>query len=147
MRRVRSRISRQALVALAAMLVTGAALGCSGNRQAAGVQPAPRNPDVMERADIPTYASDLADVLQGHFAGLLVQRSNGSVSVQIRGVGSGIVSDALIMVDGVEAPPQALLQIRPMDVQRIEVLKGAAAGLYGMRGANGVVVITTRRGT
>jgi len=54
-------------------------------------------------------------------------------------------SEALIVVDGLEITASALFSMNPKDVARVEVLKDGSAAIYGMRAANGVLLITTRR--
>jgi TonB-dependent SusC/RagA subfamily outer membrane receptor len=102
----------------------------------------------VARRNSPT---SMADMMQGRFAGVDVQRlPGGGVSVRIRGQRT-FKGDAepLFVIDGV---PQRtgtggnLSDIDPRDVQSIEVLKDAGAtAIYGSRGANGVILITTRR--
>ncbi len=77
---------------------------------------------------------------------------NGSYQIRIRGHrsirGNPGDDDPLIVVDGIpsEAGAAALADIAPSDVARIEVLKDAGAtSQYGSRGANGVIIITTKR--
>jgi TonB-dependent SusC/RagA subfamily outer membrane receptor len=53
-------------------------------------------------------------------------------------------TEPLFVVDGMIVP--GIGDISPMDVKSIEVLKGASASIYGSRGANGVILITTLRG-
>ncbi|SFC12282.1 TonB-linked outer membrane protein, SusC/RagA family [Flexibacter flexilis DSM 6793] len=105
--------------------------------------------------------------LQGRTAGVQVQQSTGipgsAIRVRVRGTASiGGSADPLYVVDGVplntdqtsdpNAPTSAvntnpLSSINPNDIESIEVLKdAAAAAIYGSRGANGVVLITTKRG-
>ena len=90
------------------------------------------------------------DLLQGRVAGVAVSRnSSGGMSVRIRGAQS-LYSDAepLFIVDGMPLLSGGQLSgIAPQDVDRIDVLKDAGAtAIYGSRGANGVVVVTTKRG-
>lgn len=92
----------------------------------------------------------LGDLLQGRFAGVTVTETAVGFAVRIRGRnsfhGSG---EPLYVVDGmpIEAGPDGLLFLNPRDVAAIDVLKDAAAtAIYGSRGANGVVLITTRLG-
>jgi TonB-linked SusC/RagA family outer membrane protein len=100
----------------------------------------------------------LADALVGVVPGLLVQEGfdnpDTPPSILLRGVGS-IVSDnsPLIVVDGVQMPPDAFSNglnfttINRNDIESINILKDAAAtSIYGSRGSNGVVLITTKRG-
>ncbi len=87
--------------------------------------------------------------MQGQIAGVQVTQNTGepggNVSVRIRGVGSiNNTNEPLYIVDGV--PYGALNAINPNDIDRIDVLKDAAsAAIYGSRGSNGVVLITTKR--
>jgi TonB-dependent SusC/RagA subfamily outer membrane receptor len=53
-------------------------------------------------------------------------------------------TEPLLVIDGMNVP--SLDDISPFDVKSIEVLKGAAASVYGSRGANGVILITTMKG-
>jgi TonB-dependent starch-binding outer membrane protein SusC len=84
----------------------------------------------------------IEDLFAGRFAGLEVQRTgSGKVVLRIRGV------EPLVVVNGLEGDSHLLLAVRPQDVTRIEVLKDpGSTAIYGNRGLNGVVVITTRRG-
>ena len=92
----------------------------------------------------------VADMLVGRFPGVEVrQLANGTTSIRIRGSRSfRSTEEPLIVVDGI---PQnnggtALMDLSPRDVQSIEVLKDAAAtSVFGSRGANGVILISTRR--
>jgi TonB-dependent starch-binding outer membrane protein SusC len=89
-------------------------------------------------------------MLVGRFPGVEVrQLANGSVSIRIRGSRSFRSSEEpLIVVDGIPQHngSQALTDMNPRDVESIEVLKDAAASaVFGSRGANGVILIATRR--
>jgi len=96
--------------------------------------------------------------LQGRVAGVNIQQSGrpgGAMDVQIRGVGSIGNSQPLYVIDGVpvindnlnSGRVNALANISPSDIASIEVLKDASASaIYGARAANGVVLITTKRG-
>lgn len=112
--------------------------------------------------------SDLSHGLQGKIAGVVVNQNDGApgagVSIQIRGTNSFSTStQPLYIVDGVpfdtgstptseanannNQTSNPLAFINPHDIQSIEVLKDASAtAIYGSRGANGVVLITTRKG-
>ena len=92
---------------------------------------------------------DAAQALQGRAAGVIVQSNNGGepgaqISIRVRGNTSiNASSSPLIVVDGFvgAAMPQA------PDIESIEVLKDAsAAAIYGSRGANGVILVTTKKG-
>lgn len=90
---------------------------------------------------VSSYTS-IAEYLRGRVAGLEV---NPNGSIQIRGLNSiNSSSDALIVVDG--SIISDINTINPADVQSVEVLKDGSAAIYGSRGANGVVLITTKGG-
>ena len=92
---------------------------------------------------------DAAQALQGRAAGVVIQSNNGGqpgapINIQIRGNTSiGATSSPLIVVDGFVGAtfPQ------PNDIESMEILKDASAtAIYGSRGSNGVVLVTTKKG-
>lgn len=88
--------------------------------------------------------------LQGRAAGVTVAQNSGSpgsaLTVRIRGIGSIGSSEPLYIVDGI--PVGGLDFLNPNDIQTINILKdGASAAIYGARGGNGVVLITTKSGS
>lgn len=85
-------------------------------------------------------------MLIGEVAGVRVDMTgNNSANIYIRGKNSiSGSSQPLFIVDGSEVSDISYLN--PNDVDRIDVLKDASAAIYGVRGANGVIVITTKRG-
>ncbi|WP_346861310.1 TonB-dependent receptor plug domain-containing protein [uncultured Draconibacterium sp.] len=88
--------------------------------------------------------SDIYDLIRGRFAGVQVQ-SNGDII--IRGVNSITLSSAaLIVVDGMTVDQSLLSSISPTNVKSINILKDGSSAIYGARGANGVVIIETKRG-
>jgi TonB-dependent SusC/RagA subfamily outer membrane receptor len=97
-----------------------------------------------------TYAS-IEELIEGRAPGIQVlHRADGSFSLRIRGTSSPATSnEPLIVIDGsvsVDRGGHALTGINPHDVVRIDVLKDAAStAFYGMRGSNGVILITTRQ--
>jgi TonB-dependent starch-binding outer membrane protein SusC len=90
--------------------------------------------------------------LQGRAAGVHVTSTSGRpgapVSVKIRGIGSiSRSSEPLFIVDGVALTQGGINSINPNDIESVQILKDASAtAIYGTRGANGVVVITTKKG-
>ncbi len=87
--------------------------------------------------------------LQGRIAGVQVAQNSGSpgsaLTVRVRGIGTINNSDPLYIVDGI--PVEGIDFLNPNDIESINVLKDAAsAAIYGARGANGVVLITTKGG-
>lgn len=96
-------------------------------------------------------ATNPAALLQGQLPGLQVIQGSGEpgnedVNMRIRGVStfSGAGNDPLVIVDGL---PGSLTVLNPNDIESISVLKDAAsAAIYGSRGANGVIVVKTKKG-
>jgi len=88
--------------------------------------------------------TDMYELIRGRFAGVQVQ-SNGDII--IRGVNSfNSSSSALIVIDGVPSNSGILSSLPPIQVKNISVLKDGGAAIYGTRGANGVVIIETKKG-
>lgn len=93
---------------------------------------------------------DLADALQGQAPGLQIAQSSGrpgaDASIRIRGIGTlqgG--ADPLYIVDGAQGVD--ISGLNPNDIESVEILKDAAsAAIYGSRSANGVIIITTKKG-
>ena len=105
--------------------------------------------------------ASLDKALQGQAAGVLVQAANGlpggAINVRIRGQGSYLAgNDPLYIVDGVQINTRAdgsftqnnpLAFLNPDDIESIDILKDAAsASIFGSNAANGVVIITTKKG-
>ena len=92
------------------------------------------------------------NALQGVATGVQVTAQNGkpgnAAFVRIRGIGSiNAGSEPLYLLDGIQVDEDAIIGINPSDIERMDVLKDAAStAIYGARGANGVVVITSKRG-
>jgi TonB-dependent SusC/RagA subfamily outer membrane receptor len=92
-------------------------------------------------------------LMSGRVAGVqVVSLPGGGIAVRIRGQGTLYGdSEPLYVIDGMPVrsePGKGLSWLNSADIKRIEVLKDAiATSSYGMQGANGVVLITTRRGT
>ncbi|PQA60918.1 SusC/RagA family TonB-linked outer membrane protein [Siphonobacter curvatus] len=105
---------------------------------------------VVKGADLTALpTANLTQALQGRAAGVTVGNDNspgGGTMVRIRGFGTINNNSPLYIVDGV--PTQGTLNnINPNDIESLQVLKDAsAASIYGARAANGVVIITTKKG-
>lgn len=100
-----------------------------------------------------TRFNDMQQFLEGRVAGLQVIRGgNGQYSLRIRGTTSlNMSNEPLVVIDGMPVPPEgvsnALAVLTPDMVTEVNVLKDAGTtAFYGVRGANGVIAITTRRG-
>lgn len=94
-------------------------------------------------------ATNVANMLQGKLPGVSITSETGQpgregTSIRIRGVGTMNNSDPMVLVDGLEC---SMNDVNPNDIENISVLKdAAAASIYGTRAANGVILITTKRG-
>lgn len=104
----------------------------------------------MDPAQLEVPATNIVNTLAGRVAGIIGVQSSGEPGKNIsefwvRGIGTfGANSGALVLIDGLEGD---LSQIDAADVETFSVLKDAAAtAVYGSRGANGVVLVTTKRG-
>lgn len=88
--------------------------------------------------------------LQGQMAGVTIVNTNArpgtnNASIRIRGIGTLNNANPLIVIDGIPGGDMSILN--PDDVESVSVLKDAAsASIYGVRGANGVVLVTTKKG-
>lgn len=93
--------------------------------------------------------ANIGQAMQGKIAGLQVVdagKPGDNVSIKIRGLGSINNCDPLVVIDGVPTD-LGLNNLNMADVERLDVLKDASAtAIYGSRGANGVVMITTKKG-
>lgn len=94
---------------------------------------------------VTTKNEDLSNMLTGKIAGVRVVQNSSepgafNTSIDIRGLGN-----PLVVIDGI--PRDNMARIDPEDVESISVLKDASASIYGVRAANGVILITTKKGT
>ena len=108
----------------------------------------------VKGADIQNLpVSSVAQALDGRASGVNIVRNDGSPgsppSIRIRGTGTINDSNPLVVIDGVPSSnPDALGDVNPNDIASVEILKDASSSaIYGTRAANGVVLVTTKRGT
>jgi TonB-linked outer membrane protein, SusC/RagA family len=92
-----------------------------------------------------------SQLLQGQAAGVLAMSNSGQpgsgVSVNVRGLSTNGNSEPLYIIDGAITSDAGLDFLNPGDIESVEVLKDAASSaIYGTKGANGVVIITTKKG-
>jgi TonB-dependent SusC/RagA subfamily outer membrane receptor len=99
--------------------------------------------DVIILDDHMRSYTNIAQIIQSRVAGVYVSGNN----IRIRGSGnlSGN-TDPLFLLDGTAVDKEHAMSVSPYEIERIEILKGPEAAVYGIRGANGVVAIYTRRG-
>ena len=94
---------------------------------------------------------NLSNSLAGRLPGVTAVNSSGEPgydgsAIRIRGTNSLGNSDALIVIDGVPNREGGLSRLNPADIESVSILKDASAAIYGSRAANGVILITTKRG-
>ena len=96
-------------------------------------------------------SSNFADQLQGKVAGVQIATSGepGAFQyVRVRGIGSINNNEPLYVIDGVPVQNETNMNfLNPNDIESMQVLKDASASIYGARAANGVIVITTKKGS
>ncbi|MFM7682115.1 MAG: SusC/RagA family TonB-linked outer membrane protein, partial [Bacteroidota bacterium] len=89
--------------------------------------------------------------LQGQVAGVNISTNSGSpggsANIRIRGLSTFGDNDPLILVDGIVYDSEGLNALNPSDIKSINVLKDATAGIYGVRAANGVIIVETKKGS
>ena len=106
---------------------------------------------VVKGAEIVKSPSiNVANSLAGRLPGVIINNRTGAPgqddpSISVRGRSTTGNSSALVIIDGVER--SGLGQINPNDIESITVLKDASAAIYGARAANGVILVTTKRGS
>ena len=91
------------------------------------------------------------DALKGMAAGVNVTSASGQPGaksmIRIRGIGTINSSEPLYIIDGMPTDQNGMESVNPGDIESIEVLKDAASGaIYGARAANGVILVTTKKG-
>jgi TonB-dependent starch-binding outer membrane protein SusC len=95
---------------------------------------------------------NLSNALAGRFSGIIANNRGGEPgydgsSYSIRGLATTGNNDVLVVVDGVPGQIGGLERLNPNDIESISVLKDASAAIYGSRAANGVILVTTKKGT
>ena len=136
--------------ALCCTLLLGAAACGRQGAPADGDRLTPRDSAAVVRNDGRRPNDSVEEMLEGRVAGVTVTRTADGIAVRIRGASSFYGNtEPLYIVDGLAVQPGpngALSGITPQDIASIRVLKDAAdIAMYGSRGANGVIVIKTKR--
>ena len=142
-------MSRSLAPSALALALAGIVAACSHGGTAAQTAPKPRN-EVTSQTISNSGGVPVEQILADRVAGVRLGRDeNGNLTVQIRGMTSWSKSPPLYVLDGIEitpGPSGALAGINPNDIDKIEVLKDPAqTAMYGSRGANGVIVIKTKK--
>lgn len=103
--------------------------------------------------DLKVPSSNLTTTLAGNMAGVIAYQRSGepgqdNADFFVRGITTfGTNTNPLILIDGVELTSSDLARLRPDDIESFSILKDATAtALYGARGANGVILVTTKQG-
>jgi TonB-linked SusC/RagA family outer membrane protein len=106
---------------------------------------------VDEENLVKTTGTNINEALQGKAAGVDIVTNSGApgsgLTVRIRGIGTTTNSDPLYVVDGIQMTPDEMNFLDPEDIENFSILKDASAtAIYGSKGANGVILIETKKG-
>jgi len=99
-----------------------------------------------------SHAANITTGLAGQIPGLVISQGDGrpgaeDVNILVRGKATMSGSNAPLMIlDGVPTSVNDLARLNPNDIENISVLKDASAAIYGVNAANGVILVTTKRG-
>jgi len=135
-------------IGLSLCVLAGVASACASGKS---TRQEPVTKPTATAADIERSGGDPIELLQAKAPGVLVSRTaDGGIAVQIRGSASFYSGNQpLYVIDDIPVTPGpggALLGVNPHDIETIQVLKNPEdTGVYGVRGANGVIVIKTKR--
>ncbi len=97
--------------------------------------------------------SNASQALQGASANLTIQQrsmnpNDNSMNINIRGISTMNNNDPLLVIDGLITEMESLNELNPADIENVSILKDAgSAAIYGSRSSNGVILITTKKGT
>jgi TonB-linked SusC/RagA family outer membrane protein len=95
--------------------------------------------------------TNVSNSLAGRFSGIIASNRGGEPgydgsSYNIRGLATTGNNDVLVVIDGIPGQLGGLERLNPNDIESISILKDASAAVYGSRAANGVILVTTKRG-
>ena len=98
-----------------------------------------------------SLSPNLGAALAGKVAGLYIDTQSAqpgadNPAIRVRGTNTFNNTSALVVIDGIPNRAGGLSRINPADIESISVLKDASAAIYGARAANGVILVTTKRG-
>lgn len=147
-------LSIMSRVVLSCSLLIGLVSACAHGGASGGASTSsPSGGSIVTSEDLErSPGQSFETVLMSKVPGILVSRGpDGGIAIQIRGASSlSSSTEPLFIVDGTpfkSGPGGSLTGINPFDIESIEVLKDAASTtMYGVRGANGVIIIKTKHG-
>jgi TonB-dependent starch-binding outer membrane protein SusC len=95
--------------------------------------------------------TNVSNSLAGRFSGVIASNRGGEPgydgsSYNIRGLATTGNNDVLVVIDGIPGQLGGLERLNPNDIESVSILKDASAAVYGSRAANGVILVTTKRG-
>ncbi|WP_136482004.1 SusC/RagA family TonB-linked outer membrane protein [Cognatitamlana onchidii] len=98
-----------------------------------------------------TSNTEVAKSLAGRASGVIINDRGGypgsnNVDILIRGQSTLNNNNPLILIDGIQSGTAVFNQLAPQDIESLSILKDGAAAIYGTRAANGVIIVTTKRG-
>lgn len=136
---------RLRLAVVSSLAILQVAAGCSSRQTRPMVggegMRGPANPNVLDADDVSIPINSMERFIANRLPGVMIRGR----SIVIRGGSSFSASnETLIMVDGREMDTATFLNMNPAEVRRIEVMRGPEAAIYGRRGANGVLIVSTR---
>lgn len=103
--------------------------------------------ETLEKSSAPNLGAALAGKVPGLFVdtGQAIPGAD-TPGIRVRGTNTFNNSSALVVIDGIPDREGGLARINPADIESISVLKDASAAIYGARAANGVILVTTKKG-
>ena len=103
--------------------------------------------ETLEKSSSPNLGAALAGKVSGLFidTGSAIPGAD-TPAIRVRGTNTFNNSGALVVIDGIPDREGGIARINPADIETISVLKDASAAIYGARAANGVILVTTKRG-
>jgi TonB-dependent starch-binding outer membrane protein SusC len=141
--------SPRAFLTVGLLTVLGAGCASRGKTRPSDAEAASPNVSTVTSKEIERSPGELDKALTGRFSGVIVSRMpDGGIAVRIRSAASAY-GEPLYVIDGIAiepGPSGSLSGINPNDIESIKVLKDAAeTSIYGSRGANGVILIKTKK--
>ncbi|WP_296618306.1 TonB-dependent receptor [Marivirga sp.] len=103
--------------------------------------------DAMEKISVPNVGKSMQGLTNGVTVSGASGQAGSAPTILIRGIGTNGNNSPLVVIDGLQADVGILNSLSPNDIESIQILKDAAStAIYGTRGANGVIVVSTKNG-